>query len=236
MPPLDAPDRLSSCLTSFVPLDRPHHVGSGLRSWAAWQRRRKQRPWAPWAACVLAASLSFADLGARLKESVFLTAKATAMVCWMFVGSWTFASVFSYLGGHDADRALDRLASRPRQPWAVLDHGAAHHLSLGMAAWSGRRFSSSSSPSSFPCCRYLRRQSLLLRHAGGAQSANFVPDPAHGHVRLLPQGRGSSPQIELMQIFRGIMPYLADCHPLAMVLMYLSSPAIALWFPDSPLW
>ena len=35
-----------------------------------------------------------------LKQSVFLTAKTTAMVCWLFVGSWTFASVFSYLGGH----------------------------------------------------------------------------------------------------------------------------------------
>ncbi len=22
------------------------------------------------------------------------------MVCWLFVGSWTFSSVFSYLGGH----------------------------------------------------------------------------------------------------------------------------------------
>jgi len=22
------------------------------------------------------------------------------MVCWLFVGSWTFASIFSYLGGH----------------------------------------------------------------------------------------------------------------------------------------
>ena len=37
----------------------------------------------------------------KVKESVFLTAKATAMVCWLFVGSWTFASIFSYLGGHD---------------------------------------------------------------------------------------------------------------------------------------
>ena len=37
----------------------------------------------------------------KIKESVFLTAKATAMVCWLFVGSWTFASIFSYLGGHD---------------------------------------------------------------------------------------------------------------------------------------
>ncbi len=27
----------------------------------------------------------------KVKESVFLTAKSTAMVCWLFVGSWTFA-------------------------------------------------------------------------------------------------------------------------------------------------
>jgi tripartite ATP-independent transporter DctM subunit len=36
----------------------------------------------------------------RLKESVYLTVRTSAMVCWLFVGSWTFSSVFSYLGGH----------------------------------------------------------------------------------------------------------------------------------------
>ncbi|HSE01194.1 MAG TPA: TRAP transporter large permease subunit [Burkholderiales bacterium] len=36
---------------------------------------------------------------ARLKESVFLTARTSAMVCFLFVGSATFAGVFSYLGG-----------------------------------------------------------------------------------------------------------------------------------------
>ena len=35
----------------------------------------------------------------RLRESVYLTVRTTAMVCWLFVGSWTFASVFAYLGG-----------------------------------------------------------------------------------------------------------------------------------------
>ncbi len=35
----------------------------------------------------------------RVKESVYLTARATAMVCFLFMGSWTFASVFAYLGG-----------------------------------------------------------------------------------------------------------------------------------------
>ncbi|MCC6946858.1 MAG: TRAP transporter large permease subunit [Bradyrhizobiaceae bacterium] len=34
-----------------------------------------------------------------LRDSVYLTARATAMVCYLFVGSWTFSSVFAYLGG-----------------------------------------------------------------------------------------------------------------------------------------
>jgi tripartite ATP-independent transporter DctM subunit len=35
----------------------------------------------------------------RLRESVYLTARASAMVCFLFVGSATFASIFGYLGG-----------------------------------------------------------------------------------------------------------------------------------------
>lgn len=37
----------------------------------------------------------------KLKESVFLTARTSAMVCWLFVGSAIFSSVFGYLGGQD---------------------------------------------------------------------------------------------------------------------------------------
>ncbi|MBC7430896.1 MAG: TRAP transporter large permease subunit [Rubritepida sp.] len=36
---------------------------------------------------------------ASLRESVYLTARTTAMVCWLFVGSALFSSVFGYLGG-----------------------------------------------------------------------------------------------------------------------------------------
>jgi tripartite ATP-independent transporter DctM subunit len=35
----------------------------------------------------------------KLKESAFLTARASAMVCWLFVGSAVFSAVFAYLGG-----------------------------------------------------------------------------------------------------------------------------------------
>ena len=54
----------------------------------------------------------------KVKESVFLTAKATAMVCWLFVGSWTFASVFSYLGGHDL--ISDWVVGMDLEPWQFL--------------------------------------------------------------------------------------------------------------------
>jgi tripartite ATP-independent transporter DctM subunit len=37
----------------------------------------------------------------KLRESVFLTARTTAMVCWLFVGSAIFSSVFGYLGGQE---------------------------------------------------------------------------------------------------------------------------------------
>ena len=35
----------------------------------------------------------------KLKESAYLTARASAMVCWLFVGSAVFSAVFAYLGG-----------------------------------------------------------------------------------------------------------------------------------------
>ena len=35
-----------------------------------------------------------------LSESIYLTARTTAMVCWLFIGSFIFSAVFAYLGGH----------------------------------------------------------------------------------------------------------------------------------------
>jgi tripartite ATP-independent transporter DctM subunit len=49
-------------------------------------------------ALVLAAAYRSLDY-TKLKESVFLTAKTSAMVGWLFVGSFTFSAVFAILGG-----------------------------------------------------------------------------------------------------------------------------------------
>ena len=50
------------------------------------------------ASLVLAAAYRALDYG-MLRESVYLTARASAMVCYLFIGSWTFSSVFALLGG-----------------------------------------------------------------------------------------------------------------------------------------
>ena len=42
----------------------------------------------------------------RLKEAVYLTARTSAMVCWLFVGSSTFAAIFAYLGGEGIIKAF----------------------------------------------------------------------------------------------------------------------------------
>src|SRR5205814_1877238 len=40
-------------------------------------------------------------LGNTVKESAFLTAKTSAMVCWLFVGSSIFSAAFALLGGQE---------------------------------------------------------------------------------------------------------------------------------------
>jgi TRAP-type mannitol/chloroaromatic compound transport system permease large subunit len=52
----------------------------------------------------------------RLRESVYLTARTSAMVCFLFVGAATFSSVFSYLGGeHVVKEAIMALDLTPVQ-------------------------------------------------------------------------------------------------------------------------
>ncbi|GAB4212423.1 MAG: TRAP transporter large permease subunit [Rhodoferax sp.] len=54
----------------------------------------------------------------RLREAVFLTAKTSAMVCYLFVGSWTFSSVFSYLGGESVVKEF--MLSMDLNTWQFL--------------------------------------------------------------------------------------------------------------------
>lgn len=162
----------------------------------------------------------------KLKESVFLTAKATAMVCWLFVGSWTFASVFSYLGGHDI--IADWVGGMDLEPWEFLVLAQIIIFLLGWPLeWS--EILIIFVPIFLPLLEVfgVNPYFFAMLVALNLQTSFLTPPMAMSAYYL----KGVlKKQIELMEIFRGIMPYLGIVI-LTMVLMY-QFPGIALWFPD----
>ena len=84
----------------------------------------------------------------RLKESVFLTARTTAMVCWLFVGSALFSATFALLGGQQIiEQWVLSLSLTPLQ-FMLLSQVI---ISCLAGRWSGPRSSSSSCRSSCRC-------------------------------------------------------------------------------------
>ena len=163
----------------------------------------------------------------KLKESIYLTAKATAMVCWLFVGSWTFASVFSYLGGHDVIEHW--VLSMDLAPWQFLIMVQLIIFILGWPLeWSEILiiFVPIFLPmlDTFGVNPYFFAMLIALN----LQTSFLTPPMAMSAYYLKGVLRG---QIELIQIFKGIMPYLAIVI-FCMFLMYMY-PSIALWLPDA---
>jgi len=161
-----------------------------------------------------------------LKDSVYLTAKATAMVCWLFVGSWTFASVFSYLGGHEIIEHF--ILGFDLAPWQFLILVQLIIFLLGWPLeWSEILiiFVPIFLPMlpTFGVNPYFFAMLVALN-----LQTSFLTPPMAMSAYYLKGVLGK--QIELMDIFRGIMPYLAIVIGV-MVLMYLF-PGIALWLPD----
>ena len=61
-----------------------------------------------------AVAKTLSDLGGIVKESSFLTAKISAMVCWLFVDSSIFSASFALLGARKSSSAgCSRSACRP---------------------------------------------------------------------------------------------------------------------------
>ena len=162
----------------------------------------------------------------KLKESVFLTAKATAMVCWLFVGSWTFASVFSYLGGHDL--IAHWVGGMDLEPWEFLVLAQVIIFLLGWPLeWS--EILIIFVPIFLPLLEVfgVNPYFFAMLIALNLQTSFLTPPMAMSAYYLKGVLKN---QIELMEIFRGIMPYLGIVI-LTMCLMY-AFPGIALWFPD----
>ena len=161
-----------------------------------------------------------------LKESIFLTAKTTAMVCWLFVGSWTFASVFSYLGGHTVVEHW--ILGMNLEPWQFLVMAQLIIFLLGWPLeWTEILiiFVPIFLPmlDTFGVNPYFFAMLVALN-----LQTSFLTPPMAMAAYYLKGVVGD--QIELIEIFKSIMPYLFIVI-FTMVLMY-NFPGIALFLPD----
>ena len=163
----------------------------------------------------------------NFKESVFLTAKTSAMIMWLFVGSWTFASVFSYLGGHEVFEQFFK--SMDIQPWQFL---VITQIIIFLLGWplEWTEILIIFVPIFLPLVEFfgVNPYFFAMLIALNLQTSFLTPPMAMSAYYL----KGvQSKNVQLMEIFSGIMPFLGIVI-LAMVLMYIF-PGIALWLPDT---
>ncbi len=162
----------------------------------------------------------------RLKEAVYLTARTSAMVCWLFVGSWTFASVFSYLGGHGLIEEWVLGMALGTVGFLIMAQLIIFFLGWPLE-WS--EIIIIFVPIFLPMLATFNVDPLFfgVLVALNLQTSFLTPPMAMSAYYL----KGVAPKhVELIEIFKGIMPYLAIVI-FAMVLMY-QFPQIILWLPQ----
>jgi len=161
----------------------------------------------------------------RLKESVYLTVRTSAMVCWLFVGSWTFSSVFSYLGGHDLIR--DWVLAMELSPIMFLILAQLIIFMLGWPLeWS--EIIIIFVPIFLPMLPHFGVDPLFfgILVALNLQTSFLTPPMAMAAYYL----KGvAPPHVRLVDIFKGVLPFLSMVF-LAMGILYVF-PQVALWLP-----
>ena len=161
----------------------------------------------------------------RLKEAVFLTARTSAMVCWLFVGSWTFASVFSYLGGHTLIEEWVLAAELSPVEFLIIAQ-----LIIFLLGWplEWSEIIIIFVPIFLPMLAVFDIDPLFfgVLVALNLQTSFLTPPMAMAAYYL----KGvAPPHVELINIFKGVMPFLSMVF-IAMALLYVF-PEIALWLP-----
>ncbi len=159
------------------------------------------------------------------KESVFLTAKTSAMIMWLFVGSWTFASVFSLLGGHHVFEQF--FLGLNLEPWQFL---VITQIIIFLLGWplEWTEILIIFVPIFLPLLEKfgINPYFFAMLIALNLQTSFLTPPMAMSAYYL----KGvQSKNVELMDIFRGIMPFLVIVI-IAMIIMY-NFPGLALWLP-----
>ena len=162
----------------------------------------------------------------RVKEAVFLTAKTTAMVCWLFVGSALFSAVFALLGGQAlVERWVMSMDLTPIQ-FLLLSQAIIFILGWPLE-WT--EIIVIFVPIFLPLLQHFQIDPMLwgVLVFVNLQAAFLSPPVAMSAFYL----KGVSPShVTLNQIFAGMMPYMLIVI-LCMVIMYLW-PGMTLWLPS----
>jgi len=161
----------------------------------------------------------------RLKQSVYLTARTSAMVCWLFVGSWTFSSVFSYLGGHMVIEEFVMGLNLSPVMFLVLAQIIIFLLGWPLE-WS--EIIIIFVPIFLPLLDAFKIDPLFfgILVAFNLQTSFLTPPMAMSCYYL----KGIAPShIQLTTIFKGSLPFLAMVL-IAMVILY-NFPVITTWLP-----
>jgi TRAP-type mannitol/chloroaromatic compound transport system permease large subunit len=161
----------------------------------------------------------------RTKEAVFLTAKTTAMVCWLFVGSALFSAVFAILGGQALlEKWVLSLNMSPVQ-FMILSQAIIFVLGWPLE-WT--EIIIIFVPIFLPLLKHFNIDPVLWGTLVfvNLQAAFLSPPVAMSAFYL----KGVAPRhVTLNQIFAGMMPYMLVVI-LCMVIMYLW-PGMTLWLP-----
>ena len=162
----------------------------------------------------------------KLKESVFLTARTTAMVCWLFIGSFTFSAVFAYLGGHGPIEKFVTALDLSPTGFMILAQ-----IIIFLLGWplEWTEIIIIFMPIFLPLLKTFDVDSLFfgLLVALNIQTSFLSPPVAMAPFYL----KGVAPSwVNINDIFRGVLPFLILVI-VAMVMLY-TFPQIGLWLPE----
>ncbi len=161
----------------------------------------------------------------KIKQAVFLTAKTTSMVCWLFVGSALFSAVFALLGGQ---RVVEEwVLSMNLSPLQFMLLSQAIIFVLGWPLeWT--EIIVIFVPIFLPLLAHFQIDPILwgVLVFVNLQAAFLSPPVAMSAFYL----KGvSPPHVTINQIFAGMMPYMFIVI-VCMVFMYIW-PGLTLWLP-----
>jgi tripartite ATP-independent transporter DctM subunit len=175
---------------------------------------------------VLLASVYRALSWDKLREAVYLTARTTAMVCYLFVGSWTFSSIFSYLGGEGLIKEFVLGLDLNTITFLLLSQLIIFVLGWPLE-WS--EIIIIFVPIFLPLLEHFNVDPIFfgILVALNLQTSFLTPPMAMSAYYL----KGvAPPSVQLVSIFKGCLPFLSMVF-VAMAAIYIF-PSIVTWLPE----